>query len=754
MKSSVLLVNPCSHTRNDIALGYIAAYVAKLGARATIIDFARDRPSLSGFLEILNRERPLLLGIAAYNESMHQVLCLAKLAKELLGSHILLGGPQVPAMPGSALLEMPNIDYLCRGEGEIVTSELLLRLDRGDPVDTVPGIAFRNSLGTIAERPWPTLPDDLDSYPSPYLEGIIAVSPHERALLLTSRGCSFSCRFCVTPFLSQRRVRYHSISRVIEEVRWLYGKGVRSFWIADPLFSVNRKRCLELFDAIAKLGLSLDFWCETRADLLDAQMLSAMKLAGVSKIAMGLESADNQALARMGKGQTLDGFSATVDAIFKEGIQVEFLHMMGNAGDSEPSILSTFDFIRSKGLFFNGNNTGNWNQLYFGSPDTTDPAHSGIRLKPVVQRGSWPKYLSPGSLIEIPHMTNREKRRVERRRISELFLAQMRDCHIKQKESWGLNARASFALPWPEIRNMRRIYQSERRSCSSDSTGYSMITVLQDLPGAAWVQTLGNALKNASFTCTISLILRFPEADYFSELAAIIRQQFKNWEPFTKLEIVVGLSPSRWVEQELPFAIFSRAVSRMPLDKPAFSAEPFRKPRVSTAAVANLSRAILLDEGLLDEGLLDEGLLDEGLLDGGQPPEPQAALSSESLFPSRALPLIVGSHAMPGKIEDRLAYWRSITPETRMLGAEGACLVFGSDSYYRNAELLSTQQSDLPVLHLVEKGTLYRGAYLSPIEDRAPSLWIRSDGSSVKSRSEFFEPGISSFASERRLPQI
>lgn len=138
MKPSVLLVNPCSHTRNDIALGYIAAYVAKLGARATMIDFARDRPSLSGFLEILNRERPLLfLGIAAYNESMHQVLCLAKLAKELLGSHILsLGGPQVPAMPGSALLEMPNIDYLCRGEGEIVTSELLLRLDRGDPVNS------------------------------------------------------------------------------------------------------------------------------------------------------------------------------------------------------------------------------------------------------------------------------------------------------------------------------------------------------------------------------------------------------------------------------------------------------------------------------------------------------------------------------------------------------------------------------------------------------------------------------------------
>lgn len=110
-----------------------------------------------------------------------------------------------------------------------------------------------------------------------------------------------------------------------------------------------------------------------------------MKLAGVSKIAMGLESADNQALARMGKGQTWTGFSATVDAIFKEGIPVEFLHMMGNAGDSEPSILSTFDFIRSKGLFFNGNNTGNWNQLYFGSPDTTNPAHSGIRLKPVVQ---------------------------------------------------------------------------------------------------------------------------------------------------------------------------------------------------------------------------------------------------------------------------------------------------------------------------------------------------------------------------------
>ena len=60
--------------------------------------------------------------------------------------------------------------------------------------------------------------DDLDDYPSPWLDGVLDPADWDEAIMLTSRGCPHHCAFCVTPAAFGPTIRAHSVERVIEDI--------------------------------------------------------------------------------------------------------------------------------------------------------------------------------------------------------------------------------------------------------------------------------------------------------------------------------------------------------------------------------------------------------------------------------------------------------------------------------------------------------------------------------------------------------
>ena len=112
----ILLVNPCTSSQNYISLGYIAAYIKSHGFRARVIDFAIDKPSPLSIREVCRNQRPILIGIAAYQSTMYKVISAAKMFKEISHAKIILGGPQIPGMPNEGLRQLGDVDFLCRGD--------------------------------------------------------------------------------------------------------------------------------------------------------------------------------------------------------------------------------------------------------------------------------------------------------------------------------------------------------------------------------------------------------------------------------------------------------------------------------------------------------------------------------------------------------------------------------------------------------------------------------------------------------------
>ena len=99
---------------------------------------------------------------------------IARIVKLVLPeSRVVLGGPQATFMPDAALSAMPEIDYVSRGEGELVIRAIADAVDGGASEQPIAGATSRTTEGECITGPMPEAPKDLDDYASPWLTGVL-----------------------------------------------------------------------------------------------------------------------------------------------------------------------------------------------------------------------------------------------------------------------------------------------------------------------------------------------------------------------------------------------------------------------------------------------------------------------------------------------------------------------------------------------------------------------------------------------------
>ena len=387
----------------------ILAYLKNHGFSGQIFGDFADSPLKPRVLaKAIDASQPLAIGFTAYQESIEQIRLWARFAKKL--SHtikIIIGGPQVTFMPAEALRHMPEVDFLCRGEGEEVMLGLAKALSQATDIARVPGLCFLREDEVIETGPAYGA-NDLDTYPSPYLMDLIDLRYKERAVMLTSRGCPYDCAFCYTPKASHKKVRSYSTERVIEEMKYLKSKGIRAFWFADPNFSFSRRRLVTLLEAIIREVPGITFWCQTRYDLVNRELLSLLRRAGADNVAYGLESANQSVLERINKPINLERLSRVIRLTQEAGINVELFSMFGLPGETFDQALGTLAFVKKNRVAVDGNSISQQAHLFFGTPMNDNPAAYGIRPF----RRTRPAYLSICRDYETDNMSADEIRRI------------------------------------------------------------------------------------------------------------------------------------------------------------------------------------------------------------------------------------------------------------------------------------------------------------------------------------------------------
>ena len=204
---------------------------------------------------------------------------------------IVLGGPEVSFCAEQTLRELPEADYVLAGEGERPFALLLDALQSGRNLQSIPGLCRREN-GTIAfsgiyrPKELPPMPDT-QAYAA-HLNGRIAY-------LETSRGCPFSCAFCLSGRCDP--VRFFSVDYAKQELLRMANSGAQTVKLIDRTFNCNNDRTKELIRfLIDQRGKGFPenvcFHFEVGADLFDEESLLLLERApaGLFQIEAGLQS--------------------------------------------------------------------------------------------------------------------------------------------------------------------------------------------------------------------------------------------------------------------------------------------------------------------------------------------------------------------------------------------------------------------------------------------------------------------------------
>lgn len=264
-------------------------------------------------------EKPDIVSFSCYIWNIKRTLDLCRRIKESKENIIIvLGGPEVAYNQGEILEKNPFIDFVFSGEGEIILPSFLKSLEsKGWGSDG--GVSFlENGKVHISFAPESTETD----FPSPYCEEYFSSLKGRIAYIESSRGCPFSCAFCLSGRCG--KVRFFPLDRVKNEMLDLSRNGAKTIKFVDRTFNCNLKRAKEILRFIKEnYGKEiLDGVCfhfEIAADIADSEFLflaSAMPKGSV-QFEIGIQSFNEKTLSAIGRKTDIKKVEENVKALLK-----------------------------------------------------------------------------------------------------------------------------------------------------------------------------------------------------------------------------------------------------------------------------------------------------------------------------------------------------------------------------------------------------------------------------------------------------
>ena len=252
---------------SSLALRYLKAYGEAHGQAYDIVEYTINMPVLHILSDITEHDIDVL-GFACYIWNIEMTLHVVDMVKAVRPDiKIVLGGPEVSFTADELLERCPNIDYIVQGEGEEAFHDLVTALQLGndglDPV--IPGVRGRRD-GSILGSLEAVEVSDLSSIPFPYTEEDMDDLEHKIIYYESSRGCPFSCQYCLSG--NKNTVRFFPQERTLEELQWFIDHGVKQVKFVDRTFNCAPHHHRPLMEFMRDSDTDMNFHLEMEPELM------------------------------------------------------------------------------------------------------------------------------------------------------------------------------------------------------------------------------------------------------------------------------------------------------------------------------------------------------------------------------------------------------------------------------------------------------------------------------------------------------
>lgn len=338
-----------------IGIMALSAVLKRAGHDCVMFDQASPETPNQFIIEQIRLRRPELVGLSFLSTTSYPYAKVLARGIRAVDSKVKLAFGGVFASLNASLvkLQCPEVDFVCRGDGEQFILDLVERLDNPG---TVAGLTWVRDGKVVnnANRP---VERDLDQWPFPDRESLAldflesmpldvpAILSMDRfTTIQTSRGCPWPCVFCDIPAFNQGKWRSRSPRHVIAEFNHLREHGYGGVYFVDDHFLLQPKRIEAICKGIVDEGLKIHWGCEGRVDSVAQHLFPAMAKAHCRTLMFGIESGSQKVLDRLKKDQTLEQVETAVVNAKRAGIEiVHGFFVVGNPDETVEDLRATFD---------------------------------------------------------------------------------------------------------------------------------------------------------------------------------------------------------------------------------------------------------------------------------------------------------------------------------------------------------------------------------------------------------------------------
>lgn len=348
-----------------VGLGYLSTALKKAGHEVKIIDAIIDKLNNQQLVEKTIALKPDVVGINMFStalESVKEYLVLLVNKTHYKRPTIVLGGPHVTGAPEHTFKFFNEVDYGIIGEGEIPVLELAEMLEGRRSPEYVHGLVRRGKNKIICNEGIQFenldnlgLPDWAEIHPPKYFNTPIVGK--NSCTIHFSRGCPFSCGFCVK---FGTKVRWRSWEHIWSEIDYLNRNyGVRRFLIHDEGFTMFPEKVKEFCNQVKQKGVKYTFFSALglRLNRVDDEMCRLMREVGFEKsFGVGIESAVPRVRQELiNKRLTQEEITNGLEVLNRYGFEPVGNFILGYPGETKEEIKVSINWACKNKLLWGAN---------------------------------------------------------------------------------------------------------------------------------------------------------------------------------------------------------------------------------------------------------------------------------------------------------------------------------------------------------------------------------------------------------------